>query len=43
MGGALAEAVCRAVGAERVIVFDHNEEKTLALEKKTHCRTAKSG
>lgn len=42
MGGALAEAVCRAVGAERVIVFDHNEEKTLALKKKTHCRTAKS-
>lgn len=41
MGGALAEAVCRAKGGESVIIFDHNEEKMRALSEKTGCIAAK--
>lgn len=42
MGGALVEAVCRARGGESVIIFDHSEEKQLALSEKTGCTAADS-
>lgn len=41
MGGALAEAVCRAKGGESVIIFDHSEEKMRLLAQKTGCTAAK--
>lgn len=37
MGGALAEAVCKGVGAENVIVFDPDLEKAKALAARTGC------
>lgn len=43
MGGAVAEAVCKAVGGENVTVFDPSPLKCRALAERTGCRVAGSG
>lgn len=37
MGGAIAQAVCKGVGAENVLVFDPDIEKAKAMAEKTGC------
>jgi len=43
MGGAVAEAVCKAVGGENVTIFDPSPMKCKALAERTGCRVAGSG
>lgn len=42
MGSAIAQAVCRGAGAENVLVFDTDANKSAALAAQTGCRAAES-
>jgi len=42
MGGAIIEAVCRAIDPHNVIIYDKSTEKMLELAGKTGCGTAQS-
>lgn len=42
MGGAIIEALCRAVPPENVVIYDRDENKTAELSNKTACRIAAS-
>ena len=40
MGGALITAACKTIGADQVLITDHEKEKALVLAAETGCKTA---